>query len=488
MRRSRTRQFAIAVCTALTLFFILAPDAWAIPSFARKYKTGCTTCHTVYPMLNPFGEAFRRNGFRFPSANGSVDSDNVKAEVLALGREEETKVFPKAVWPSSITQAVPLSVAVEGGLAYVFPSSDAYADKGHTFTWDGIVDELSLFAGGAFNDTLTYFAQASASADGVDLEHAFLLWGDIVGPRHLVNLWIGRLLAPSLTSFGTHSSYFVDRLMPSTSIAGLYNPTGQLAPGASRADGAEINGVVAHRIDYSLGWLASRAAPGISVPTAEDVYAHLGFKIGGMTLDGEGPDGAIPNDPMRPWEETALTIDAFGYHGLSLLDNGTGLGAPPAPVRQNDSLNAIGGVGRLQLGSLKVTAGAQFERHSRPYPGTPAAPPAPGTPDLTEGNGFTQYDEIDYVIFPWLVPGVRADLTWVTRSGSRIGHIVRVMPGVAMLVRQNIKVVLSGDFEQAYGLPPAGSWGAAGASITPPLDGASKVQVEQVDLHAAWAF
>ncbi|MGA2256689.1 MAG: hypothetical protein ABSG53_18735, partial [Thermoguttaceae bacterium] len=39
----------------------------AIPTFARKYATSCITCHTVYPKLNDTGEAFRRNGFQFPT-------------------------------------------------------------------------------------------------------------------------------------------------------------------------------------------------------------------------------------------------------------------------------------------------------------------------------------------------------------------------------------------------------------------------------------
>ena len=50
---------------ALTITFWSVP-AKAIPAFARKYQTSCTTCHTAFPKLNPFGEAFRRNNYRFP--------------------------------------------------------------------------------------------------------------------------------------------------------------------------------------------------------------------------------------------------------------------------------------------------------------------------------------------------------------------------------------------------------------------------------------
>ncbi|MFQ5916175.1 MAG: hypothetical protein ACE5JS_23645, partial [Nitrospinota bacterium] len=45
---------------------IWAESAHAIPTFSRKYRTGCQTCHTMIPKRNAFGEAFRRNGYRLP--------------------------------------------------------------------------------------------------------------------------------------------------------------------------------------------------------------------------------------------------------------------------------------------------------------------------------------------------------------------------------------------------------------------------------------
>lgn len=79
----------------ISLFALIAPpSASAIPAFARKYGTSCTTCHTIYPKLTPFGEAFRRNGYRFPG----TDSDYVKAEPLKMGQDEYKKLFPNAVW------------------------------------------------------------------------------------------------------------------------------------------------------------------------------------------------------------------------------------------------------------------------------------------------------------------------------------------------------------------------------------------------------
>src|SRR5215210_7809181 len=45
-------------------------EAQAVPAFARKYNVSCATCHAGMPRLNPFGEAFRLNGFRWPNPAG----------------------------------------------------------------------------------------------------------------------------------------------------------------------------------------------------------------------------------------------------------------------------------------------------------------------------------------------------------------------------------------------------------------------------------
>src|SRR5574342_568151 len=96
------------VLAALTL--ATAAQARAVPAFARKYGTSCLTCHTVFPKLTPFGEAFRRNGYRFPG----VDSDYVKQEQVAMGQEASKKTFPNSVWPGTVPSSVPLAFGVLG--------------------------------------------------------------------------------------------------------------------------------------------------------------------------------------------------------------------------------------------------------------------------------------------------------------------------------------------------------------------------------------
>jgi hypothetical protein len=480
MRTPRWLPALAAVLVGTFVYFVGTRDARAIPSFARKYQTSCLTCHTVFPVLSPFGEAFRRNGYRFPSQNGSVDGDVVKTSMIPMGQEEYTKTFPNSVWPDKIADAIPLSVMFNGRVPMNFPDSDAKAAAGNVFTWKGIEAELHLFGAGSFNDSLTYFTQLTFAESGsLDIETAYLLWNDIVGPPHVANLWVGRLFAPQLTSFGLHSDYLADTVQPAVSVAGLYSPSATLTLGQGHTDGVELNGIAAHRFDYALGWVASGTVSGLQLPNAEDVYAHIGVKSGGVALDGEGKYGPNVPDPRKPWAEKSITVDAFAYHGITRLDNGTGTVAGVTPgnaVLQNDRFNAVGAVIHGQYDSLVLMAGAQLERHDSPYQGSPATAnptgsPFPGAPTFTSATAVVSYGEINYVVWPWFVPGVRVEYTRLSLDtsvptvDSRNGNaasLTRIIPGVAMLVRPNIRVLVTGDFETAYGLPPVGSWGAAG--------------------------
>jgi hypothetical protein len=90
-----------------------AGPAEAIPTFARRYETTCQTCHLAYPNLTPFGEAFRRNGYRFPDGGDELAE---KQSPVALGAEAQRDRFPEVVPPGELPGAVPLSLAFDAQL------------------------------------------------------------------------------------------------------------------------------------------------------------------------------------------------------------------------------------------------------------------------------------------------------------------------------------------------------------------------------------
>jgi hypothetical protein len=384
---------------------------------------------------------------------------------------------------------------VFGTVGYAVPGSDLNKATKNTWTWDGIVRSVSLFAAGSFSDRLNYYVKASLSPGSFKLGAAYLVWSDLIGPRHLLNLSIGRLGVPQLTSYFAGESYVSYQFLPSVSVAGLFNPSSSFVLGAGPVDGAEANGVAFHRISYSAGWIASNTQTGLSVPTSEDVYMHVGAKFGGMSLDGEGPRGMETVDPVKPWAETSVTFDTFGYRGVTLADNGINA---PQVTPQRSQVVAAGHAVHVNLRSFLMNGMLQYQVYHRPYPGTaPTTLPnhvnaLPGVPDNHKGRGIIASGEMAYVIYPWLIPAIRVEYTRLD-SDWGVGSLLRVLPGATFLIRPNLRLFVVADFERATKLPPAAPgtdswWTLAGGSVQPAVGQASKFQVEQISAVASWAF
>jgi hypothetical protein len=144
----------LVALTVLGVFAWGLPTASAIPAFARKYRTSCQTCHTVFPKLNAFGVAFRLQGYRMPQET----EDMVKEKPVALGAPAYKKLWPQAVWPGEIASAVPL--AINAKFAYVNVS---------TLNPDGTVtrsnndlqfpQEVNIFGAGTLGDHISYLTE-----------------------------------------------------------------------------------------------------------------------------------------------------------------------------------------------------------------------------------------------------------------------------------------------------------------------------------------
>jgi hypothetical protein len=445
----------------------LTAPAFAIPTFARKYATSCQTCHTVYPKLTPFGEAFRRNGFRFPG----TDSDYWKQETVTLQPKTGTS-------EGTVLSAIPPLSFGANGNAVVHPdknASAAVADNSSRFLLSDLIAEAHVWAGGSLSDKITYFAEVTASSAGtVDVEHAQAFFNDLVGPQHAVNLRIGRGFN-TISTFGPHSSYLADTRGVSLAVAALQGGT----PSWNVLDhynGAEITGVLGGRLDYAAGINAGVSA---QPRDAENFYGHLGYKIGGLRLDGEGKSDT---DPQRPWEETAFTVELYGYHAYGSVDfAGVDASGAPITLRFDDTTNGGGGGIRAQWGSLELNSGVYYEDHKRATVDFVA-----GT--ATSATAWAHYDELSYVVVAGVVPAVRFEYFSLSPSGAPTQDLYRILPGVAVTPVPNMKLVLLGIIEGATGNPPGG-WGAVGGSVAPVDTTSSRgPEFEAITLNAAIAF
>ncbi len=70
----------IAVLIAFSFLFVSTQSAEATSQWSRKYKTPCTTCHTVFPRLNYYGEQFKRNGYQDPDTE-EPDGNKLKKNI-----------------------------------------------------------------------------------------------------------------------------------------------------------------------------------------------------------------------------------------------------------------------------------------------------------------------------------------------------------------------------------------------------------------------
>ena len=205
--------------------------------------------------------------------------------------------------------------------------------------------------------------------------------------------------------------------------------------------------------------------------TSNNVTAHLGFKVGGMRLDGENATGATGN-PLKPWEETALTVDLFGTRSNSHFTSV----ADPTMV-QDDLTYVLGGHLRGTVGSFELDSGLFQEWHN----------------DATDtGIGvkaLVQYDELSYVVFPWLVPAVRMEyVSLLPDGGSRLNDVL-FTAGAACLIRPNLKVTLTGLVEHATTAPNpiAGGWSLGSDGFANPAAGAV-TEFEAIQVGLAYAL
>ncbi len=65
------RGLAVAICSVLALF-LAAPQASALPSFARQTGQQCAACHNGFPELTPYGRLFKLNGYTFGGGQSNL--------------------------------------------------------------------------------------------------------------------------------------------------------------------------------------------------------------------------------------------------------------------------------------------------------------------------------------------------------------------------------------------------------------------------------
>lgn len=207
----------IALSLAGTLAAVaFAPEASAIPSFARQTGMACHACHAQhFPVLNGFGRAFKASGYTMIGAQGKVEGDHL-----------------------SIPDTLNASVLFKG--RYVKADrTGAGAGVGKTVapnTGDGqwqFGDEFSLFLGGRVSDNI-----------------GFVVEGNMVGGSTTA-----ATAAPTITSCVPNAGGAAVAPVAGACAAGF---TGVAAPTATAAGGVGGNFLASFKIPFTFDMGAAK--------------------------------------------------------------------------------------------------------------------------------------------------------------------------------------------------------------------------------------
>jgi hypothetical protein len=142
--------------------------ASALPSFARQTGQPCSSCHTAFPQLKPFGRAFKLGGYTLGGTRscGGGGAASGEAAPLKLGTEESADAgsddrameLLKQIPIAGMT--VPNFTHIKKGL----PADDT--PKGFDSNDNAFVQETSIFYGGQIVCNLGAFVQGTYERPG----------------------------------------------------------------------------------------------------------------------------------------------------------------------------------------------------------------------------------------------------------------------------------------------------------------------------------
>jgi hypothetical protein len=487
------------------LFAMFPKDSQAIPPFARKYMTACTTCHwSTFPKLNAFGRAFRANGLRMP---GGADEVFVKDEPISQGAAAWSRLFPKAVWPSDIPGMPPIGLSFSSQYRWTrerpdAPMGGAIGDperSSQTF-FDGI-GGVALFSGGTIGETMSWFASVELfenegfKASGTNIDRVYFNYSPFVfGEQGLVNVRFGQF-EPRVVPVSNHrrqlrvTPYMMDvfAIVPAGNFFGFApNQKGIEIYGSLNGPGGKgglewaagiVNGqpggmLNAMRENATAGTMVKNIADAVyerneesfDVNNGKDWYVTASYKIGGMGVLGESSvDEKLV--ATENWQDDSITIKGYYYQGTTgawINTPGGGIGNANFAATMQSNMGAsddnwdgdanrfrrYGVVLDANWWNFNVIGAASFLEDDLTGETTFAAMNAMNAPAETGDKFYVDIytAEVQYVVFPWLIPSYRFENMNPSYDVRDVKSFNRHSFDVAILTRSNMKFLVGGSF------------------------------------------
>ncbi|HYW66410.1 MAG TPA: hypothetical protein VFB10_06860 [Candidatus Dormibacteraeota bacterium] len=451
-----------------------APKSDAIPAFSRKYQTSCTTCHNNYPELNDFGEAFKKNGFKFPKD----DETFVKQDQVLLGSKAQKEAFPGAVYPGEIPGTVPIAFRYEGNFNWNANRPAAVvAANGLTPRTDLFVpNTFTIISAGSFGPNLSFWIDDDISAGGSGanggLGDAWLKYNDLGRVFHLptnfLNVRFGQFeldlpftqaRTPYLSGYDVLSEPAVaPGPACGAGVTQCQTVNNSFVLGAPQR-GIEFGG---YADNYNFNWSvayvdgtgsAYGGTTSLVTRNTKDVYLRASYRFN-LERDPESRNGIQAAGPTGPHDHTSIRVGAFYYHGTNQQNfAGTTYGFGDTI---NEPFYRAGGDIRFKYRKLELFGVGLVGHDENHFVDTEAATIVKA-PAVTFTGGFVA---ANYWVYPWLIATMRYD--FVNSPSDLANGVARYQtrnafrPGYQILLRANIKIV--GEYDRAW---EPSSYGAA---------------------------
>ncbi len=420
--------------------FAAAPRAFAIPAFARKYQTSCSTCHNNFPELNDFGEAFKKNGFKFPQN----DEQFIKEPPVLLGAKAQRQVFPKAIYPGEIPGSIPIGFRYSGFMTYNSkqPLALGFLPRTDLFT----PNTFTIISAGSLGESLSFWIDDDISTGGSGaqggLGDGYLKVNDLghyIGlPKDALNLRFGQFeLDLPFTQARTINPSDYD-IYDQASVAGTLGTTNNPFVFAAPQRGIEIGG---YPNDGYFSWSVTATNGSNDSPAGrntKDVYARVSQRFN-LERDAKVRKEVQAAGPTGPRDHTSIRIGGFYYYGRSALNLDGALA--PGFGTIHEPFYRVGTDLRFRYRNLELWGLWMYGRDQNLIPNPDTMVLLHGTP-VSFSGGFA---EAEYWFYPWLIGLMRYDdvnsSTDFLRGASRYDARQRFSPGLQLLVRANIKTV-----------------------------------------------
>lgn len=366
-------KFVVSFSASMLLLTLVAANSYAIPAFTRANKVECSTCHTVYPELNEYGEAFLKNSYVYfgkgakpnkakeqpaPAASAKLPaqqkSGTARPEVKGEGNADALdRLKSGAMSASDGTVPEPAATPQEPQVAETAAPSTGIAGKAEGLMLSAIPEQLPIsftanlnatyngkavnefdfstralklnFGGnfaekaGFFGTYLIYTENAATISNTSqtpgnlttknEIGELFLIWRHFLDSP--INLKIGRL-QPKLGLWKSNN-----KLSLTNSFAPYAYTVGNSSFRLEQPqDALEANAVLLNRL-FVAGGVVNRKHQ-----NTKEGYGHISYKFGGADFLANEPDVDL-NKEESLMDFLAVTVGGYAYFGTNGQPNTT---------------------------------------------------------------------------------------------------------------------------------------------------------------------